>query len=101
MNFNEAERAGFEPASGFKPATAFPVLLLQPLGHLSMSPHVNPPGSRIPRGSVNRRHRRDNYMTNVKRSALTQSSISPKSRGITCVFAAPTRYRDCPSFGPV
>ena len=30
-----AERAGFEPASRFKPATAFPVLLLQPLGHLS------------------------------------------------------------------
>ena len=30
------ERAGFEPASGFKPATAFPVLLLRPLGHLSM-----------------------------------------------------------------
>ena len=29
------ERAGFEPASRFKPATAFPVLLLQPLGHLS------------------------------------------------------------------
>ena len=30
-----AERGGFEPPSGFKPATAFPVLLLQPLGHLS------------------------------------------------------------------
>jgi hypothetical protein len=29
------ERAGFEPAWGFKPPTAFPVLLLQPLGHLS------------------------------------------------------------------
>src|SRR5687768_5916054 len=29
------ERAGFEPAIGFKPDTAFPVLLLQPLGHLS------------------------------------------------------------------
>ncbi len=33
--FTKAERAGFEPASGFKPATAFPVLLLRPLGHLS------------------------------------------------------------------
>jgi hypothetical protein len=30
-----AERAGFEPAMGFKPHTAFPVLLLRPLGHLS------------------------------------------------------------------
>jgi hypothetical protein len=29
------ERAGFEPAMGFKPHTAFPVLLLRPLGHLS------------------------------------------------------------------
>jgi hypothetical protein len=29
------ERAGFEPAIGFKPNTAFPVLLLRPLGHLS------------------------------------------------------------------
>src|ERR1051325_236863 len=29
------ERAGFEPAKGFKPLTAFPVLLLRPLGHLS------------------------------------------------------------------
>jgi len=32
---SETERAGFEPAIGFKPDTAFPVLLLQPLGHLS------------------------------------------------------------------
>jgi hypothetical protein len=31
----QAERAGFEPAKGFKPLTAFPVLLLRPLGHLS------------------------------------------------------------------
>lgn len=31
----DTERAGFEPASRFKPATAFPVLLLRPLGHLS------------------------------------------------------------------
>src|SRR5206468_2341548 len=30
-----AERAGFEPARRFKPPTAFPVLLLRPLGHLS------------------------------------------------------------------
>jgi len=29
------ERAGFEPARRFKPPTAFPVLLLRPLGHLS------------------------------------------------------------------
>ena len=31
----EAERGGFEPPWRFKPPTAFPVLLLQPLGHLS------------------------------------------------------------------
>ena len=30
-----AERAGFEPARRFKSPTAFPVLLLRPLGHLS------------------------------------------------------------------
>jgi site-specific DNA recombinase len=30
-----AERGGFEPPRRFKPSTAFPVLLLQPLGHLS------------------------------------------------------------------
>ncbi|MDB5356906.1 MAG: hypothetical protein JWN24_3359 [Phycisphaerales bacterium] len=29
------EREGFEPSIGFKPNTAFPVLLLRPLGHLS------------------------------------------------------------------
>src|SRR6476469_6482550 len=32
---NAAERGGFEPPMRFKPHTAFPVLLLQPLGHLS------------------------------------------------------------------
>src|SRR5690348_10381189 len=37
------ERAGFEPAIGFKPNTAFPVLLLRPLGHLS---GAAPPGRR-------------------------------------------------------
>src|SRR5215213_2810889 len=31
----DAEREGFEPSIGFKPNTAFPVLLLRPLGHLS------------------------------------------------------------------
>jgi site-specific DNA recombinase len=31
-----AERGGFEPPNGFKPVTAFPVLLLRPLGHLSI-----------------------------------------------------------------
>ena len=30
-----AEREGFEPSNRFKPVTAFPVLLLRPLGHLS------------------------------------------------------------------
>jgi site-specific DNA recombinase len=33
--FSKAEREGFEPSNGFKPITAFPVLLLRPLGHLS------------------------------------------------------------------
>ena len=33
-----AEREGFEPSVRFKPHTAFPVLLLQPLGHLSGTP---------------------------------------------------------------
>ena len=32
---NQAERGGFEPPWRFKPPTAFPVLRLQPLGHLS------------------------------------------------------------------
>ena len=32
---NEAERERFELSKGFKPFTAFPVLLLRPLGHLS------------------------------------------------------------------
>jgi hypothetical protein len=31
----QAERAGFEPAVRFDPHTAFPVLHLRPLGHLS------------------------------------------------------------------
>src|SRR5688572_12746194 len=31
----DTEREGFEPSNGFKPVTAFPVLLLRPLGHLS------------------------------------------------------------------
>jgi hypothetical protein len=31
----ETERGGFEPPIGFKPNTAFPVLRLRPLGHLS------------------------------------------------------------------
>ncbi len=36
MNFSfDTEREGFEPSNGFKPVTAFPVLLLRPLGHLS------------------------------------------------------------------
>jgi hypothetical protein len=35
QNHNEAEREGFEPSMRFKPHTAFPVLLLRPLGHLS------------------------------------------------------------------
>src|SRR5207237_858524 len=38
------ERAGFEPAIGFKPNTAFPVLLLRPLGHLSQAVSGSPDG---------------------------------------------------------
>ena len=41
--FAKTERGGFEPPNGFKPVTAFPVLLLRPLGHLSRlgSGHAN------------------------------------------------------------
>jgi hypothetical protein len=39
--FVRTERAGFEPAMGFKPHTAFPVLLLRPLGHLSGLLHTS------------------------------------------------------------
>lgn len=37
MNSSEcySEREGFEPSVGGYPYTAFPVLLLRPLGHLS------------------------------------------------------------------
>jgi site-specific DNA recombinase len=51
---NTAERAGFEPARRFKPPTAFPVLLLQPLGHLSKN---DSPSSR----SANRWSRSDGW----------------------------------------
>ena len=40
-----AEREGFEPSIRFKPYTAFPVLLLRPLGHLSRASAL--PGRKV------------------------------------------------------
>src|SRR5687767_2815056 len=41
----QTERGGFEPPWRFKPPTAFPVLLLQPLGHLSKEATIIGPGT--------------------------------------------------------